>query len=540
MMSSGKKFHRRATNKSKGDHNPAQCNHTLHGKYIHYKPDKATEGKDVITIYDNDGDRELIVPNPDPIDIPGILPMSEFQRLKKQAHVRKPTKLIVDVVDNIRQRMEGSPHKSIAKLSQQTGINYESKNRNDGERPRGTRKITRGKSEAQGSVDESSTTSSDQTRLETWKGTFYKYIPIVNRVPKILDLQPIIQYRVKSKTIFFYFLLFATGLWLKKVEDDACEKNLYLLQRAYELRQEQEEEVKNVNSLVLATKCMLIREAQIKEKEVSMHIIRLIRKELEEEEQRLDMMMEQSRQRAIKAEEEKQELQVNKTKSKKCRVRGIYFLYVRYRYVKQVIQQIKENNLQKLMEAERIEEESRMINKANLQMQKEDEERARKKKEEQRRMQEDMKLANENVKRYKRIRQEEERIADLRVKEFMRKKDAREGRREQEQEALKLAKEREIERLRMIQEKAQEQKANVDELNARRAAEEAERAWREKEKEAALKRKQQVIEMKRGREQQIDDMRRAQALEMARDEKECREACIYIYTYIYKYNVYTR
>lgn len=40
---------------------------------------------------------------------------------------------------------------------------------------------------------------------------------------------------------------------------------------------------------------------------------------------------------------------------------------------------------------------------------------------------------------------------------------------------------------------------------------------------AALKRKQQVVEMKRGREQQIEDMRKAQALEMARDEKECRE-----------------
>lgn len=61
----------------------------------------------------------------------------------------------------------------------------------------------------------------------------------------------------------------AAGVGREKVEDDATEKNLYLLQRAYELRQEQEEEVKNVNSLVLATKCMLIREAQIKEKEVS-------------------------------------------------------------------------------------------------------------------------------------------------------------------------------------------------------------------------------------------------------------------------------
>ncbi|KAI4466652.1 nasopharyngeal epithelium specific protein 1 [Holotrichia oblita] len=425
MMSSGKKFHRRATNKSKGDHNPAQCNHTLHGKYIHYKPDKATEGKDVITIYDNDGDRELIVPNPDPIDIPGILPMSEFQRLKKQAHVLT-TKAKIEMMENAQEER--------VKLQEES-----------------------------------------QKRKEVlMKAQLHQAIKQGSKLGK------------------------------------------YVLSRAFLTTQPS-----SVMAVYSYSKHLRSSTGQLS---LGVDNKQLIRKELEEEEQRLDMMMEQSRQRAIKAEEEKQELQVNKTK----------------RYVKQVIQQIKENNLQKLMEAERIEEESRMINKANLQMQKEDEERARKKKEEQRRMQEDMKLANENVKRYKRIRQEEERIADLRVKEFMRKKDAREGRREQEQEALKLAKEREIERLRMIQEKAQEQKANVDELNARRAAEEAERAWREKEKEAALKRKQQVIEMKRGREQQIDDMRRAQALEMARDEKECREVRTYIYTYIHKYNVYAR
>lgn len=38
--------------------------------------------------YDADGKRILIVPNRDPIDRPAILGMSEFKRLKQQAHVR--------------------------------------------------------------------------------------------------------------------------------------------------------------------------------------------------------------------------------------------------------------------------------------------------------------------------------------------------------------------------------------------------------------------------------------------------------------------
>lgn len=45
-------------------------------------------------------------------------------------------------------------------------------------------------------------------------------------------------------------------------------KNEYLLQRAHELRQEQEDEVKKANGVILATKCRAIRNAQIAEKKV--------------------------------------------------------------------------------------------------------------------------------------------------------------------------------------------------------------------------------------------------------------------------------
>lgn len=43
---------------------------------------------------------------------------------------------------------------------------------------------------------------------------------------------------------------------------------MYLLQRAFEMQQEQEDEIKNVNSIILASKCLAIREAQIAEKNV--------------------------------------------------------------------------------------------------------------------------------------------------------------------------------------------------------------------------------------------------------------------------------
>jgi hypothetical protein len=43
--------------------------------------------KEYVTAYDVEGVRKLMVPDRNPIDIPGILPKSEFERLKNQAHV---------------------------------------------------------------------------------------------------------------------------------------------------------------------------------------------------------------------------------------------------------------------------------------------------------------------------------------------------------------------------------------------------------------------------------------------------------------------
>lgn len=97
--------------------------------------------------------------------------------------------------------------------------------------------------------------------------------------------------------------------------------------------------MKNANSLILASKCLAIRQAQIKEKE-------LIEKEIDEEEQRLDMMMEQKRQVGVASDERKRHAMEVKNQ----------------KHVKEVMQQIKENEMQRLIEAERKEEESRNIN----------------------------------------------------------------------------------------------------------------------------------------------------------------------------------
>lgn len=127
------------------------------------------------------------------------------------------------------------------------------------------------------------------------------------------------------------------GSKLSEVEEEAAKKSQYLLERAKQLRQEQEEPVKQLNTLILATKCMAIRDAQIAEKE-------LIKKQMEEEERRLDLMMEQNRQKSLLEAERKKTEEEEKNQ----------------RYVSEVTHQIKENDLQRLLEAERKEEEAKV------------------------------------------------------------------------------------------------------------------------------------------------------------------------------------
>lgn len=86
-----------------------------------------------------------------------------------------------------------------------------------------------------------------------------------------------------------------------------------------------------------------------------------------------------------------------------------------FRYTTEIKQQIKENELERMMEAERIEEESKMLNKALIQVQKEEQQKELAKKELQAQMREEFKKANIEVENYKLLKQEEQRIADMRV-----------------------------------------------------------------------------------------------------------------------------
>lgn len=136
------------------------------------------------------------------------------------------------------------------------------------------------------------------------------------------------------------------------------------------------------------------------------------------------------------------------------------------------MQQIKENEIERLLKMERTEEESKLINKALMALEKEEEEKLKLKRTQQEKLRKEFREAHKEAEYYKQMQAEEQRIADLRVQEFMRKKIEREEALEREQLAAKAAKEREIARLRAQQERAQDLIAAAHELNALKAEEE--------------------------------------------------------------------
>lgn len=77
--------------------------------------------------------------------------------------------------------------------------------------------------------------------------------------------------------------------------------------------------------------------------------------------------------------------------------------------------QVKENELRRLIEAEHIEEESRLLAKALIEMHREEQRLEQEKKEQQERTKNELMEAAMEQLRFKEVMKEEERIADIRV-----------------------------------------------------------------------------------------------------------------------------
>ncbi|KAJ8679865.1 hypothetical protein QAD02_015652 [Eretmocerus hayati] len=284
---------------------------------------------------------------------------------------------------------------------------------------------------------------------------------------------------------------------LTEIEEESRQRTMHLLERARQLKLEQEQEIKKCNKIILETKCRAVRDAQLAEK-------RLLDRENEAEELRANEIMEAQRVEALREEERRERERSEDTQ----------------KFARELKEQIIANELDRQLEFEKKRDEARLSKLSSIAQQEAQLEKLKleeKKREEARRQ---LIECNEQLKHLKAMEREEERIMDTRIQAYHRQKAERDARILEEQELENQRKEREKNRVAEQAMQAQDVQAQIDELNASRVTEEVEREWRRREKEEALKKIENLEKLRDSRQKQIERKIQLQAMEMEREKRE--------------------
>ncbi|XP_036392370.1 cilia- and flagella-associated protein 45-like [Megalops cyprinoides] len=282
---------------------------------------------------------------------------------------------------------------------------------------------------------------------------------------------------------------------LTRLEAEAREKSLYLVERANEQRLEEDPEMKNFNKLVLGAKCCAALDAQVQEK-------RQMMAEEEAEERRCNAMMEEDRRAALRAQEENEELR------KQERIRG-----------KMRIQEQIEEHLEERWKQDEMKEQEKQKLLNNMEKIKMEELKAlARKKEEQKRLHQEVLEMSKESQRAKERKKEEERLADIHVLEHTCKKMDQEA----TQRQMKKGKERDAAQLRVLQER-ERARAEQDEQRLRRNQEAVENEWRRKEQEQAKRKVDDKERLKATRLEQLSEKESNLAIKAARERTEFKK-----------------
>ncbi|EDW19692.1 cilia- and flagella-associated protein 45 [Drosophila mojavensis] len=279
--------------------------------------------------------------------------------------------------------------------------------------------------------------------------------------------------------------------------DEALEEQNTVLSRAILAKQEQEEEVKQVNRMILDAKCKAVREAQIQEKQ-------LMAKALREDDERLAKMENERAKEALNAEDERERLEIEK----------------RAKYAQEIRQQLSERENKRFLEAQRMADEAKQLRKAT-ELLREEEERQRNFVQLRKvRFREELQRIRDMSNVFKTMLREQERLADLRVAAYMREKQEKERQLKEMQKAMKKQFERRQQRIYTIATEAQESRQTNEELKYLRERNRVEREYRQREKEMAMAKREAERDLLQSRAQQAQEMKQRLAQEIAHAEED--------------------
>ena len=226
--------------------------------------------------------------------------------------------------------------------------------------------------------------------------------------------------------------------------------------KAEVLMDEAMDEVKNMNQMMLYSKCVTIRDAQLEEK-------KHIKAEAQEEERRMDLAMEIERIKAL------DEYEAREAARREARLAGAAVL----------MKQIEDRALERTRQEELLDMDRKQMLAEIQRMKDEEAEEARRRREAGAALLADVAEANAAQLDRKRAVREFEREEEARIAAYLAERDRREMEAELEKERVAREKEVETARMRAQQEKQADTAAELDELRAARAHEERERAFRD-------------------------------------------------------------
>lgn len=274
------------------------------------------------------------------------------------------------------------------------------------------------------------------------------------------------------------------------------EKAEGLLTKAQQMMDENHDDVKHMNQMMLYSKVVTIRDRQLEES-------KRLEGEWVDEQKRLDLMMEIERLKSLKLQEEREVLR------KQAQKKGSLV----------IIDQIKERELDRIKEQEMREREMQQMVRQAEQVKKDELLIVAAKKDRAIRMMGEVEVANKRAIDVKDQRKKEEKDLEQQIVDYNRSKAQREEEKLADVKRVKEEKEREVARLRELQEKAADRQSEIDALRAKRAFEEGERVARERERKD-LEHKHSVLrDMEEARQRQF--LEREQRLsEQAKQERD--------------------
>ncbi|KAM8846776.1 uncharacterized protein ACB058_013007 isoform 2-T2 [Synchiropus picturatus] len=270
------------------------------------------------------------------------------------------------------------------------------------------------------------------------------------------------------------------GMSIIKLERQVPTKANVVKEDRWRYRRDQEDEVKDLKTMILGTKSQALRDNQVREKEESMANMKKNNKALESAMVELDrkayndMMQRAQRHKRY-----------------------------RFREMEQIHEQIEERQQQKTMERYLTKKEKWYIQETYERKAEEARKAQEKKKEDERLLCLEMVSYNNTIVQAREKKEQERKQAELEEREWIKQKLVKEAAYEEEQKRMRREKAIQSAKELAQHQAAKDKQAQQDEQRARRIQEKEFEEWERKEKMLVAKRKQAVLDLQSAREEQI-------------------------------------